>query len=200
MSTGAIKNDAADAKVRLDLFPPSAMYGISTVFTYGAAKYDDWNWAKGFTYDRLYSALQRHMLSWWMGQDTDPETGFSHLWHAGCNIAMLIHTELLDKPELDNRPTKFFPSSMTGILPGVLKFSDEYRAMLKKKQEEVATKPTTEEKPFDCVEGNPSRCPMVNTCPRCTTKKVPHIDEALHENEYKDAPLTRAAMNGALGD
>lgn len=141
--TGAKKNDVVDAKVRLDLFPPSAYYGISTVFTYGAVKYDDWNWAKGLPYSRLYGALLRHMMSWFSGQETDPETGFSHLWHAGCNIAMLIHTELVVKQarldgftesvKLDDRPRQFHPKTTTEPWSVILKHSDSYQELLKKK-------------------------------------------------------------------
>jgi hypothetical protein len=139
METGAVKNDIADAKVRLDLFPPSALYGISTVFTYGAAKYDDWNWAKGLPYSRLYGALQRHLLLWFMGQDSDPETGFSHLWHAGCNIAMLIHTEQLARgtsrdlyQHLDDRPKQFHSLDMQEQWQYILKKSQSYQEVLAK--------------------------------------------------------------------
>lgn len=133
-ASGAKKNDAADCKVRTDLFPPTALYGISTVFTYGAAKYDDWNWAKGLQYSRLYGALQRHLLSWYMGQDLDPETGFSHLWHAGCNIAMLIHTEMVYKTTannkgLDDRPKTYHSINMQEQWLYILKNSESYKAV-----------------------------------------------------------------------
>jgi hypothetical protein len=39
-------------------------------------------------------ALMRHMTAWWEGESADPETGYSHLWHAGCCILFLITYEL----------------------------------------------------------------------------------------------------------
>ena len=32
----------------------------------------------------------RHIFAWWGGQDKDPETGFSHLAHAGCCLIFLM--------------------------------------------------------------------------------------------------------------
>lgn len=137
--TGAIKNDKADCKVEVGLFPPSAYYAISTVFTYGKHKYDSWNWAKGLQYSRMYDALQRHLNAWYAGQDCDPETGFSHLWHAGCNIAMLIHTELnvmnnARPAELDDRPLSYFPPVIMESFSSILKNNEAFQAILKKKE------------------------------------------------------------------
>ncbi len=32
----------------------------------------------------------RHIFAWWGGEDKDPETGFSHLAHAGCCLLFLM--------------------------------------------------------------------------------------------------------------
>jgi len=56
-----------------------------------AAKYAPHNWEKGIDYSRVYGALLRHMMAWWGGEDTDPETGLSHLHHAACCIMFLQH-------------------------------------------------------------------------------------------------------------
>ncbi len=85
------KDDAA--KVRMDLFPPEAIEGISAVLTFGAAKYGDRNWERGMSWGRVFGALMRHMWAWWRGEQRDPETGMSHLWHAGCCIVFLIAYE-----------------------------------------------------------------------------------------------------------
>lgn len=108
MEERANKNDKIDGKNMMQLFPPLAQQKISEVFTYGAYKYADWNWAKGMEYSRLYGALQRHMTSWYMGENVDPETGKSHLAHAGCCITMLLEMEEL-KPDMDDRP-QFYKS------------------------------------------------------------------------------------------
>ena len=41
-------------------------------------------------WSRVFAALQRHMWAWWGGEDKDPETGMSHLYHAATNLAFLI--------------------------------------------------------------------------------------------------------------
>jgi hypothetical protein len=46
------------------------------------------------SWSRPFSALQRHLAAWWEGECVDPETGMSHLWHAGCCIIFLIAYEL----------------------------------------------------------------------------------------------------------
>ncbi len=90
----AVKFD--NGKVRMDLLPPAALRGIADVFTFGANKYADFNYknGKGLDWDRPYAALARHMNAWNGGEDNDPETGKSHLYHAGCCIMMLI--DLID--------------------------------------------------------------------------------------------------------
>lgn len=93
-------------KNRLELIPPLAQDKIAEVFTFGAEKYDNWNWALGIDYARLYGSLMRHLTAWYAGEDLDPESGKSHLAHAGCNIMMLIEMFELRK-DLDTRPQHY---------------------------------------------------------------------------------------------
>jgi len=83
-------------KPRWSLLPFKALNEIVKVLTFGAIKYEVDNWRKGngFNYDRVFSATMRHLTSWWEGEDKDPETGLSHLAHAGCNILFLLEYEL----------------------------------------------------------------------------------------------------------
>ena len=82
-------------KVRMDLLPPELLYGVATILTFGAEKYDDRNWELGMSWSRVFGALMRHLWEWWnpCTSDLDAETGKSHLWHAGCCIAFLIAYE-----------------------------------------------------------------------------------------------------------
>lgn len=82
-----------DNKPRIDLFPPEALTGISTILGIGAKKYGERNWEQGMDWGRIYAANMRHLLAWWGGQENDDGpggTGKPHLWHAGCNTAFLI--------------------------------------------------------------------------------------------------------------
>lgn len=85
------KNDGG--KPRYDLLPPELLDGIARVLTFGADKYGERNWELGMSWGRPFAALMRHMWAWWQGEARDPETGMSHLWHAGCCIAFLIAYE-----------------------------------------------------------------------------------------------------------
>lgn len=80
-------------KARYDLIPPEVEEAIAKVLSFGAAKYGSRNWELGMRWGRPYAALRRHMAAWWSGEDTDPETGMSHLWHAACCIAFLTAFE-----------------------------------------------------------------------------------------------------------
>jgi hypothetical protein len=97
----------------LELIPPSLLFAIGTILTFGAKKYADRNWEQGISWSRVFGAMMRHMWSWWGGVgptkesfllgELDLETGKSHLWHAGCCLAFLIEYEITHK-ELDDRP------------------------------------------------------------------------------------------------
>jgi len=89
-------------KVRFELLPQAALKEIAKVLTFGARKYDSWNWTKGLQYTRLLGALLRHIGAWSVGIDKDPETGLSHLAHAGCCILFLLWMEKF-RPDLDDR-------------------------------------------------------------------------------------------------
>jgi len=102
-AAGGTKFDSE--KLRFDLIPPSAEEALAEVLTFGAAKYDDDNWTKGFKWRRVYGATRRHLNKWYRGVDNDAESSLNHLKHAFCNIAFLI--EFIEThPDLDDRPFK----------------------------------------------------------------------------------------------
>lgn len=85
---GGLKLDYG--KPNLALLPSEALLEIAKVLDFGAKKYTAHNWRKGFLYSRVASATLRHLYAWLRGEDNDPESGLSHLAHAGCNILFLI--------------------------------------------------------------------------------------------------------------
>lgn len=90
-------------KVGVHLLPFDALEGIAKVLDFGAKKYAERNWELGMAWHRPFGALMRHMWEWWKGNDKDPETGLSHLLHAGCCILFLISYEMRGVGT-DNRP------------------------------------------------------------------------------------------------
>lgn len=77
-------------KVPLDLLPPRPLVEIAQVLDFGRKKYGAYNWSTGFAVSRLFSALLRHVWAWWTGEESDPETGLSHLAHAGCCLLFIM--------------------------------------------------------------------------------------------------------------
>lgn len=96
-------NKYDSGKLRYDLIPVMPLEKVTKVLTFGAKKYDDRNWEKGFPWGDVYAAAQRHQQKWWGGEDLDSETGVSHLAHAVCCLMFLLEFEET-KQELDNRP------------------------------------------------------------------------------------------------
>jgi len=83
-------------KLRMDLIPPSAIYALAEVFTYGSKKYGCYEWKKGIYHSRLYAATLRHLIAYWDGETIDPESDLNHLKHAMANLAMMIDSPLFD--------------------------------------------------------------------------------------------------------
>lgn len=83
-----VKHDTG--KNQLDLVPPELDEAVGKILTFGAVKYGPHNWRGGLKYSRVVAALLRHLNAYRAGKVLDPETGMSHLWHAGCNLAFLI--------------------------------------------------------------------------------------------------------------
>jgi Domain of unknown function (DUF5664) len=113
------KND--EDKAPWELAPWDAFWAILQVIKFGARKYEPRNWERGMAWSRLFSATQRHLTAWWMGEHRDSETGYSHLWHAGCCICFLIAYEIR-KVGIDDRPRVQVPSSedlMPAFVQGV---------------------------------------------------------------------------------
>lgn len=100
---GGRKDDTE--KVRTDLFSVPAFMGTCQVLTFGATKYEAWNWAKGILYMRIYGAILRHLLAWITGEENDKETGLPHLDHAACELMFLQHfTKSTHYKAFDDRP------------------------------------------------------------------------------------------------
>ena len=87
----AVKHDSGTA--RYDLLPTEYLEATAMVLGFGADKYGQRNWEQGMSWGRVFAALMRHMWAWWRGEKADPETGYSHLWHASCCMAFLVAYE-----------------------------------------------------------------------------------------------------------
>ena len=92
------------------LFPWDAARGVVKVLGFGASKYASRNWELGMDWERVYRAAINHLTKWWLkvddgkGPGVDADTGYSHLWHAGCCVFFLIAYELRGVG-VDSRPS-----------------------------------------------------------------------------------------------
>ena len=82
-------------KTKWDLIPYGALDEVAKVYTGGAKKYDDWNWAKGIKYSRIFAAMMRHLIAfWWYKKRINEEDfGLHHLAHAIWGALTLLHYE-----------------------------------------------------------------------------------------------------------
>jgi hypothetical protein len=92
-------------KIPLHLVPPDAINAIAKVLDFGSKKYALRNWEKGANYSVPYASLMRHLLAFWEGEDSDPESNLPHLYHVLMNAAMLVRYFEQHK-DLDDRPKK----------------------------------------------------------------------------------------------
>lgn len=100
-STGGQKGKKSE---RYDLLPKPALDEIARVYAFGAIKYEDHNWRRGYDWSLSYAAAQRHLTAWWAGEDKDEESGLSHVAHAGFHIfAMLFFESLPEYAQFDDR-------------------------------------------------------------------------------------------------
>lgn len=94
--TQGVKFDSE--KPRWDLLPINVTEEVVKVLTYGAKKYSPDNWKKVADLDnRYYAAAMRHLCAYRQGEETDPESGFSHLAHAICCLMFMRESRLLDE-------------------------------------------------------------------------------------------------------
>ena len=82
-----------EGKTDWNLVPWESVEQIAKVLQFGAKKYnsDNWRSGEGFDYTRVLNSLMRHIVAFQKGEDQDPESGLSHLAHAGCNVLFLLY-------------------------------------------------------------------------------------------------------------
>lgn len=72
---------------RFDLIPVGPLTKLAEHFGKGARKYDDNQWRNGYEWSKSYSALCRHLMAFWAGQDFDvcsnDPSGCSHVTENG---------------------------------------------------------------------------------------------------------------------
>jgi hypothetical protein len=100
VDTEGTKHD--QGKARMSLLDTSWLLGVAEVLGFGEKKYAAHNWRKGLSVSRLMDAAARHQAAFNDGEDLDPESGKSHLYHASCCL-MFASWMIKNRPDLDDR-------------------------------------------------------------------------------------------------
>ena len=82
-----IKHD--NEKPDLSLLPREFLDEVAKAMMYGEKKYGRYNYTGGMAWHRIIAACLRHVTAFASGEDTDRESGVSHLGHAGACVLML---------------------------------------------------------------------------------------------------------------
>jgi len=92
---------------RYSLIPVVPLAEVARVYDYGARKYAEHNWTKGYDFSLSYDAAQRHMNAFWAGAKYDTESGCHHLASAIFHMMALMTYDLDEHyEEYDNRPSR----------------------------------------------------------------------------------------------
>lgn len=101
-----------DTKPNLALIPSPALVHLALALGDGARKYGAYNWRRTSVEAGTYvAACERHLRSWFDGEDIAPDSGNPHLAHAMACLAILIDAAACGTL-IDNRP----PPAPTAIL------------------------------------------------------------------------------------
>jgi hypothetical protein len=93
-------------KAPMSAVPAPVLVELGVAMQEGAAKYGRHNYrvisVRASVY---YDALQRHIMSWWEGEDLDPDSGLSHVVKAIATLVVL-RDSMLQGNLYDDRPPK----------------------------------------------------------------------------------------------
>lgn len=94
------------AKAPMSCVPAVVMAEIGVAMLEGAAKYGRYNYrVSGVRAAVYYDATMRHLMAWWEGQDTDPDSGLSHITKAITSLVVLRDAMIQGMVE-DDRPPR----------------------------------------------------------------------------------------------
>src|SRR5512143_1165912 len=100
------KDSVGVKKVSLSYVPAPVLMETAVGMQEGGFKYGRHNYrvigVRGSVY---YDATMRHLMSWWEGEDIDPDSGLSHVTKAICSLVVL-RDAMMQGCFTDDRPPK----------------------------------------------------------------------------------------------
>lgn len=98
------KDVIGSRKPSISCIPCAPLFELGAALQSGGLKYGAHNWrAIGVRASVYYNAAMRHIMSWWEGEDSDPESQMPHLAHAAACLFILRDSELKENMT-DDRP------------------------------------------------------------------------------------------------
>ena len=76
--------------VQLHAIPWESLQELGRVYAYGAEKYADYNFRKGYDWSLTFDAMLRHAFAFWSGEDKDRESGLHHMAHVAWHALTLL--------------------------------------------------------------------------------------------------------------
>lgn len=95
-----------EGKLRWALVDFKALEELVRVLEMGAEKYGDDNWKLGLPYTQVCESAMRHLLAFLSGENTDKESGRSHLAHVMANMMFLQSYVNSNMEHMDDRSEK----------------------------------------------------------------------------------------------
>lgn len=98
------KDAVGIGKAPLSTLSAAVLLEVGTAMMEGARKYGRHNYRDaGVRASVYYDATLRHLLAWWDGQDTDPDSGLSHITKAIASLVVL-RDAMINNMWDDDRP------------------------------------------------------------------------------------------------
>lgn len=132
---------------RHDLIPRKGVAAIARVFAFGAKKYADHNWRRGYEWSKSIAALDRHFSDFVDGQTYDTcrndcefhdengdltcrnHSGLHHLAHAGFHILVLLTWHEEQGEGVNNEFDDRWPHSMVRARLAALEEEDAFQEL-----------------------------------------------------------------------
>jgi len=93
-------------KASLSCVSAPVLLELGVAMQEGAAKYGRHNYRTiSIRASVYYDALMRHTMSWWEGEDLDPDSGLNHITKAIATLVVLRDSMIMNKL-YDDRPVK----------------------------------------------------------------------------------------------
>lgn len=93
------QREPATGKGRPDLISPFAETRLAKWYELGSKKYGDRNWEKGMPFTRYTAAMQRHLIAWKKGDESE-----DHLSAIAWNAFAIMHHQELGEFNWDDMP------------------------------------------------------------------------------------------------